>query len=80
MQKFIWMEYEYMCIMVSFIYILVHSHFELHLFPALYTFWFLKKTPLRKNCVTGTVLMIQLTQNFPTCAYIGQNPRKGKPR
>ena len=27
MQKFIWMEY--MCIMVGFIYILVHSHFEL---------------------------------------------------
>ena len=47
MQKFIWMEY--MCIMVGFIYILVHSHFELNLFPALYTFWFLKRTAVTQK-------------------------------
>ena len=53
---------------------------EPHLFPALHAFCFLKKIALRKNRVSGTVLMIQLMRNSPTCAYIGQNPRKWKPR
>ena len=32
----------------------------------------------KKNRFSRTVLMIQLRQNSPTCAYIGQNPRKWK--
>ena len=35
-----------------------------------------EKTELRKNHISGTVLMIQLMQNSPTCAYIGQNLSK----
>ena len=46
----------------------IYMFFQLHLFPS---FWFLKKTALCENSVSGTVLMIQLTQNSPTCAYIG---------
>ena len=52
----------------------------LHLFPALLASWFLEKTVLRENRVSGTVLMIQLMQNSTSCAYIGQNLRKKKPR
>ena len=33
-----------------------------------------------KNQISGTVLMIQLTLNSPTCACIGQNLCKCKPR
>ena len=43
---------------------------KLHLCPDLRAFWFLEKTVLRKNCVSGTVLMFQLTRNSPTNAYI----------
>ena len=39
-----------------------------------------EKTKLPKNCASGTVLMIQLTRNSPTCSYISQNPRKWKLR
>ena len=62
---------------VQFTGVLQHFHrtIKVHLFPALCTFWFLKK-----NGVSVTVLMIQLTRNSPTCIYIGQNPRKWKPR
>ena len=53
---------------------LVHSSkeflFPVHLFPTLHAFWFQEKTALRKNGVSGTVLMIQLMRNSPTCAYI----------
>ena len=52
--------------------------FYMHIFPALRAIWFLEKTVLRKNRVSGTVLMFELTRNFPTCAYIGQNPHKWK--
>ena len=38
------------------------------------------KKALHENRISGTVLMIQLTQNSPTCAYIGQNPLKRKLR
>ena len=38
-------------------------------------FGFLKKSTL----FSGTVLMIQLMQNSPTCAYISQNQHKWKP-
>ena len=38
------------------------------------------KITLCKTCFTGAVLMIQLTRNSPPCGYIGQNPRKRKPR
>ena len=38
-----------------------------------------EKTALHENHVSGTVLMIQLTRNSPTCAYIDQNPRKWIP-
>ena len=40
----------------------------------------LKKIVLHENCVGGTILMIQLTRNSPTCGYIGQNLLKWKPR
>ena len=43
---------------------------NIHLFPDLCTFWFLEKTTLHENCVSGTVLMFQLTRNSPTNAYI----------
>ena len=36
------------------------------------------KNGLRENRVSGTVLMIQLYWNSPTCKYIGKNPRKWK--
>ena len=36
-------------------------------------FWNEKKNALREYCVSGTVLMIQVMQNSPTCGYIGQN-------
>ena len=52
----------------------VKCNFYLHLFPALRTFWFLEKTALRENCVSGTVLMIQLKWNSPTNVYISQKP------
>ena len=32
-----------------------------HLFPDLHTFWFLEKNALCEICVSGTLLMIQLT-------------------
>ena len=32
-----------------------------------------------KKYISGTVLMIQLMQNSPTCAYISQNQHKWKP-
>ena len=38
------------------------------------------KNTLSENRVSGTVLIIQLTRNSPTCVYIGQNPHKWKPR
>ena len=44
----------------------------LYLFPALHAFWFLEKTALRENRVSGTVLKIQLTWNSPTNSYISQ--------
>ena len=50
----------------------------IHLFPMLRAFWLLKKLALRKNWVSGTVLMIQLTRNSPTCKQIDQNPLKWK--
>ena len=37
-----------------------------HLFPDLRPFWFLEKTALCENCVSGTVLMFQLTRNSLT--------------
>ena len=43
---------------------------KLLLFPDLGAFRFLEKTALRENHVNGTVLMFQLTWNFPTSAYI----------
>ena len=39
-----------------------------------------ERTAIRENFVSGTVLVIQLMQNYPTCTYIGQNPRKWKSR
>ena len=48
------------------------NEYQLHLFPAVHTFWFLEKNALLKNPASGTVLMIQLTQNSPTCAYRGK--------
>ena len=39
-----------------------------------------EKNALSENRVSGTVLMIQLMRNSPTCAYIGQNPSMWKPR
>ena len=51
-----------------------------HLFPALQAFWYLKKTALCENRINGTVLMIQLMLNSPTCTYIGQNLLMWKPR
>ena len=47
--------------------------------PALRTFWFLEKTRLRENRVSGTLLNIQLTQNSPTNLCISQKPCKWKP-
>ena len=43
---------------------------KLLLFPELGAFSFLEKTWLRKNHVSGTVLMFQLKQNSPPSAYI----------
>ena len=43
---------------------------DIHLFPDLLSFWFLEKTTLHENCVSGTVLMFQLTRNSPTNSYI----------
>ena len=40
----------------------------------------IEKTMLHKNRFIGTVLMIQLTRNSPTCAYIDQHLHKWKPR
>ena len=45
-------------------------------FPPIVRILVYGKNALRENCVSGTVLMIQLTQNSPTWAYIGQNPQK----
>jgi len=42
----------------------------IHLLPELLAFWILKKSGYAKNCVSGTVLMIQLTRYSPTCARI----------
>ena len=50
------------------------------LFPTLHAFWILDKTVIRKNCVGGSVLNIEPTQNSPTNAYISRKPRKWKPR
>ena len=58
----------------------VREMLQIHLFPALRAFWFLEKTALRENRVSATVLMIQLTRNSPTCAYIGKNMHKWKLR
>ena len=48
---------------------------RIHLFPALHAFWLLEKTALSENCISGTLLMIQLTRNSTICTYIGENPR-----
>ena len=40
---------------------------DLHLFPDLLAFWFLGKTALCENRISGTVLMFQLKRNSPTC-------------
>ena len=59
----------------------ISSHFiAIHLFPEHFGFLKKKNCIIRENRVSGTVLMIQLTQNSPTCTYIGQNMRKRKPR
>ena len=42
---------------------------EVHLFPSLRVFWFLKKTALHKTYLSGTVIKIQLTRNSPTNIY-----------
>lgn len=52
---------------------------EVQLFQAMRAFWFLKKLHSSKNCVSGNVLMIPLTQNSPTCTYIGYNQHNWKP-
>ena len=44
--------------------------YSIHLFPALHAFWFLENPALHENRISGTVLMIQLTWNSPTCAKI----------
>ena len=49
---------------------LINKSSYLHLFHALGAFWFLKKNTLRKNCVSGTVLISQLTWNSPTKAKV----------
>ena len=41
-------------------------HVELHLFSDLHAFWFLEKNMSHEICVSGTVLMTQLTQNSST--------------
>ena len=50
-------------------------------FPQCKHFSFWKKMHSTKIMLvpSGTVLMIQLTQNSPTCAYIGKNLHKWKP-
>ena len=48
--------------------------------PRIACIWYLKKTALCENRINGTVLMIQLMRNSPTCTYIGQNPLMWKPR
>ena len=35
-------------------------------FPTLRAFWFLEKTTLHKNYISGAILKIQLTRNLPT--------------
>ena len=42
---------------------------EVQLFPDLHAFWFLEKTALQENRVSGTVLMFQLMWNSPTSEY-----------
>ena len=55
----------------------VNNLFRVHLFPTYVHFgsW---KNSLHKNCISGTVVMFQLTQNSPTSAYKSLNPRKWK--
>ena len=45
-------------------------YLHVRLFPDLLAFWILEKTEVREICVSGTALMTQLMQNFPTKAYI----------
>ena len=52
----------------------IASIMKIHQLPSL------EKIVLRENWINVTVLMIQLTQNSSTCAYIGQNLCKWKPR
>ena len=49
------------------LYKLIHSLYYVH-----FCFW--KKKALSKNRVSGTVQVIQLMRNSPTCACIGINP------
>ena len=42
----------------------------LHVFPDLRAFWFLEKTALQENRVSGTVVMFQLTWNSRISTYI----------
>ena len=44
-----------------------------HLFPALYAFWFFEKTKFAKIHNGGTVLKIQLTRDSPTNTHISKN-------
>ena len=55
------------------------------LFPDLHTFWFLEKKPLREICVSGTLLMIQLTLIPPPMStevkvkiLVSENSARGK--
>ena len=45
--------------------------YTMHLFSDLPAFRFLEKAALHENCVSGTVLMFQLTRNSPSSTYIG---------
>ena len=60
----------------------LHNRTDINLypFPELHPFWFLEKTTLRKNCISGALLKIQLTRNFPTNVYISQKLSKWKSR
>ena len=62
-----------MCVPFYIIMLVLYHCTAVHLFPALSAFWFLIKNVLHKNCVSGNVVMIELTRNSPTCIYIGQN-------
>ena len=55
----------YLDIRDTFALITVRPLEYVHLFPDLRAFWVLEKTSLRKNRVSGTVVVFQLTRNSP---------------